>query len=459
MRKFKKFLAVAMTGAMMLGLATAAMPTTNLYAAPTPAKSIASASNEIFAKARTTTDTPTGPSVTVSGAAIDVKINYATYTATLTSESNDIYAFVDVYKSKKNKTTQKEEVDWNGKPSSSSYKFNGKTVTIDLSFLKLKSLQGIEISGDKSMAKVQVELQAQPAKLKNVKYADGKFTYKEGKNTVDLPDAGYEYRGEYATTWTPLSEFGKTEHISAEKTTIYIRAIVNNAPAGAEAKVAIDKAAAGPKISIDYIKDTIDLKKTSEISLDGDKFISDGIVQQDGTKKSLSALNGKVTPKMIRDTFAKDGTTAFTVFVRTAKTDKKPESSVVRVVIPAITKLTPGTTTLVTSGSAITDVLVASDASDNTQKVTATFNAGTGKSPKPYYEFKVGGTASFEYTIVGARKETWATLTSSKTAKINLTDKPQTLRLRKSGTTVKKGGSDAFPSEEIKITIPAKPAN
>lgn len=442
MRKFKKFLAAAMTGAMMLGLTTAAMPAASLYAAPTPAKSTASASNEIFAKARTTTDTPTGPSVTVSGAAISVDIDYENFTATLTSNSNDIFAFVDVYKSSKG------IVDYTKKPSSSSsYKFKGNTVTIDLSFLKVKSVQGIEVYGDKSMtARTRKELVTQPAKLKSLKYdsVNKKFTYKDGSDTKDLPLAGYEYRGGCASEWKPLSEFADIEHISAAKTEIYIRACAdkNSALAGVETKVSIDKAPSAPKVTIDYVKGQIDLKKDTEVSLDGTNFIE---------KAGDVSLTGKVTLKIIRDAFNKDGQTDFTVFVRT-KEGKKPASSIVPVAIPAVTNLVPGTTTL-TSGSAIT--VVVSDAIDSTQKVTATFDAGAGRNPKPTYTFKAEG-ADFEYQIVGGKTDKWVSIKKDKTIKVTLGDAAQTMKIRKSGTTVKKGGSDAFPSEAETVTIPAK---
>lgn len=440
MRKFKKFLAAAMTGAIMLGLTTAAMPTANLYAAPTPTKSTVSASNEIFAKARITADPPTGPSVTVSGAAISVDIDYENFTATLTSNSNDIFAFVDVYKGSKDNT-----VDYTKKPSSSSsYKFKGNTVTIDLSFLKVKSVQGIEVYGDKSMtARTRKELVTQPAKLKSLKYdsTNKKFTYKDGSNTVDLPVAGYEYRGGYASEWKPLSEFADTEHISAAKTEIYIRACADkdSALAGVETKVSIDKAPNAPKVTIDYVKGQIDLKKGTEVSLDG--------TFNDKTE-DVNKLTGKVTLEDIRNAFNKDGQTDFTVFVRT-KEGKKPASSIVPVAIPAVTKLVPGTTTLI-SGSAI----VVSDAIDSTQKVTATFDAGTGKNPKPVYIFKAEG-ANFEYQI-GDTTDKWVTIKKEQSIKVTLGDGIQTLKIRKCGTTVKKGGSDAFPSEAEIITISAK---
>lgn len=446
MKKFKKFLATAMAGAMMLGLVATATPAVSTYA-DTNAK-LETSKSTVFQEAAKLPRTSTNSAITVtSPGAITITVNYDTYTATLTSDSQDIYAFVDVYKSKKKDGA--EAVDWNGKPSSYSYKFDGSTVSIDLSFLKATSLQGIKVVGDKSMAANQIEINAQPAKLKSLKYEGGKFIQKSGSNTTEIVVGNYQYRGQYSSVWTELSEFNSTDHIAAG-TTIIIREKVNGAPAGPEAKVKIQKAAAGPAVKIDYVKDTIDLKKTSEISVDGVEFVSNIKVAGETAPKTIEALKGKVTPQMIRDTFGKDGQTAFTVFVRTQATTgnkPKPASSVVRLVIPAITTITVDTASLPVSGSAITVV------KDGDAKITAETDSKGAK-----YEFKAEN-GDFDYKV---GEGAWKSVKADKTFKVPLTGSPQTLSIRKSGTKYNKnvtGSVDAFPSKAVEITIPVKSAN
>lgn len=445
MRKFKKFLAAAMTGAMMLGLVATTTPAVSTYA-NTDVK-LETSKSTVFQEAAKLPRTSTNSAITVATpGAITITINYDTYTATLTSESQDTYAFVDVYKSKKK--GQVVNVDWDGKPSSYSYKFDGNTVSIDLSFLKATSLQGIKVVGDKSMVENQVKINAQPAKLKSLKYEGGKFTQKVGSTTTDLVLGNYQYRGQYASVWTELSEFDSTDHTAAG-TTIVIREKVNGAPAGPEAKVKIKKAAAGPKVTIDYLKDSINLKKTSEISVDGEDFKGE-VKDAKGELVTIESLSGKVTPQMIRDTFSKDGQTAFTVFVRTKATEgnkPKPASSVVRLVIPAITTIDVDTVSLPVSASAITVVR------DGDAKITAGTDSKGAK-----YEFKAEN-GGFDYKV-GAGN--WKSVKANGAFKVPLTSSPQTLSIRKSGTKYNKntsGSADAFPSKEVTITIPAKAAN
>jgi len=123
MMKFKKFLATAMTGAMMFGMVATAAPAVNAYA-ETNAKLETSGTTIFHAAARET------ETVTKSG------ISYEKMT--LTIESTDPYVVVEFYKD----FTKTEKVS-----NTYTYPNTNGTVVVDLGFFKPTKKAGIRYYG------------------------------------------------------------------------------------------------------------------------------------------------------------------------------------------------------------------------------------------------------------------------------------------------------------------------
>lgn len=377
-----------------------------------------------------------------------VDIAYDTFTATITGDADAKYAFLEVWKfGTKGATNFDETTSSKDKLSNTySYEMTNGTVTVDLSFLKATTVQGIKVFTDKNTEKVKKVVAAQPGKLSGLKYNSATKTFdiskaKEGGTALTaetFKETLYEYRGQYGAKWTPLEELATTDHISAGSTIIIRKkAVPETTPAGPEAKVKIAAAAKAPKISVDYVKGTVKFS-------DKMKYAGNGQDYKAGTKDPMTLEN-------LRSTLGNASADAeLVVFARTAgdSSKGKPDSNVACVVIPAEVKMTDADGTITVDGSADDKVVY--------KKSTA----GSGTKAKEVYEFSVSGDA-FEFSTVAPAKDAdrkWKKITSSKPFTVELTDKEQTVYVRRAGKKGKaKDGSDSyFPSAEIPVTVPAK---
>lgn len=174
------------------------------------------------------------------------------------------------------------------------------------------------------------------------------------------------------------------------------------------------------------------------------KYAGNGQDYKAGTKDPMTLEN-------LRSTLGNASADAeLVVFARTAgdSSKGKPDSNVACVVIPAEVKMTDADGTITVDGSADDKVVY--------KKSTA----GSGTKAKEVYEFSVSGDA-FEFSTVAPAKDAdrkWKKITSSKPFTVELTDKEQTVYVRRAGKKGKaKDGSDSyFPSAEIPVTVPAK---
>jgi len=433
MMKFKKFLAAAMTGAMMFGMVATAAPATNTYAAE---------SSDTDTTEKTDTDTkgeaentPSQP--TVTGGAISVKIDYKNYTAELESTSGDTYAFLQVWKMKK------DTGDFDKASTTYSCELKEGKAIVDLSFLKATTAQGIKVYGDKDPKSLtEVKITAQPAKL-SLKYAAGKFSGKIGKTEIGESNfilTDYEYRGQYGSTWAGLDTLDTVNHQSAGSTIIVRAKATDTSPAGPEAKVKIAAAAKAPKVTIDYVKGEVSFAKNTEYCIAGRKFAG------------IENLKPKVGD--LRKPFNNDGTTDLVLFVRTKEdtSKKKPASNVTCVVIPS-TKVITNTASTTTTGGAITV------AGDDGSKINVTYEQTTAVKSKQTvysYKFSVNG-ASFDWQMKGDTK--FKTVKDGKSFVVTQTTSEQTVVIRKSGVKDRDETKSSLPSAEIEIKVPAAPAN
>ena len=310
MMKFKKFLAAAMTGAMMLGMVTTAAPAVNAYAVENTDPS----TSEV-------PDVPTGSeTVTKSG------ISYNKMT--LTIESDDPYVVVEFYKDI-NKTEK----------ASNTYTYPTKNgvVVVDLGFFKPTKEAGIRYYGssltDEEKKAVKVEsINVQQGKF-SVKVDTSKNTFAEAtaekskdfKLTAENIDQ-YSYRSLYATEWEKMSKFDFNSAKVAGTTIVIRKDATAEAPASPEIKVKISASAKAPKVSIDYVKGTVKgVSEKQEIAL------------LEGT--AIETFTQKGTKNMTVGDLAKaiggDVTKGFTVVIRTNDGKKAPSMPTFLYVKPA----------------------------------------------------------------------------------------------------------------------------
>ncbi len=251
MMKFKKFLAAAMTGAMMFGSVAMAVPAIGVYAEETAAK--------------TRSD-------------IAIEVNYSSVTVTVTSTAGDSYILLDVLKVKNDKP--------DGKISGSySYPLKDGKAVIDLSFLGLTKTCAIQVRGDADgfdlpSAYAVIKGQAKKPSLKYVPKgkSDTDTTISLG-NSLGTKDGvigeenlkDYEFKTVYGTTWENLTKFDLGTASVAGTTLMIRKAAVttkgSEVLAGAEAKVKIAAAPKAPKIKVDYKKGTVTLPKNTEVKV------------------------------------------------------------------------------------------------------------------------------------------------------------------------------------------------
>ncbi|MDE7060586.1 MAG: hypothetical protein K2O71_03205 [Lachnospiraceae bacterium] len=294
MMKFKKFLASAMTGAMMLGLVATATPAVSAYA-ETSAK-LGTSEATVFHLAQQSRDVPSGP-------AIDYK------TMTVEVPSDDPFVIVKFYKDKDKLT----------KPSNTYvYPVTGSAVTIDLGFYKPGRKEAyIEYYGSGN-TKTEIghsilAKEVNKLKLKIDTTKDDFLAALNEKSSTKLESLeGYSYRPLYGTEWKDLSVFAnnyKTAKVAG--TTIVVRQnATENGPASAEVKLKIGGMAKAPTLKINYEKDTIGVDKVQYALVEN--AVNNNYRDPESKPLSFEDLKGKFD----------NPTEAFTIAVRTNKNGK-----------------------------------------------------------------------------------------------------------------------------------------
>ena len=409
MMKFKKFLASAMTGAMMFGLVATATPAVSAYA-ETSAK-LGTSETMIFHAAAREAET-----VTKSGISYDKM--------TLTIESEDPYVVVEFYKD----FTKTEKVS-----NTYTYPNTNGTVVVDLGFFKPTKKAGIRYYGSNLTDEEKKAIAVEPINVQEAKFSvkvdasKDNFidaTKDKSKNfalTAETIDQ-YSYRSLYATEWKELGELDEFEFNTAKVagTTIVIRKdATEEAPASPEVKVKIGASAKAPKVSIDYVKGTIKgVSEKQEIAL------------LEG--KAIETFTQKGTKNMTVDALAKaiggDVKVGFTVVIRTNDGKKAPSMPTFLYVKPAPVIVANGATAT-TSGAAITV-----EAVEGGLKLTPT-----------------GGAFQYEKSA-----DKWVTITAETTIKTS--EKSVNVRTAPVKEDLKKDRVGVFASNEVTITAPATPS-
>lgn len=268
-----------------------------------------------------------------------------------------------------------------------------KGVTIDTSSLAVTKKQYVVIKGDKNTKEVAIQLAATPSKLAaSIDYTDpadpqlvlkditaGKAsatavtnvqfatvyassftdytatttetsgeapnqttTKKPGTDLTKYQKLGATLKVRQAATknLTSLVTTGDTDTKNTEKVNINLNGVATEAyaPSGTfaskELKVKVAKLASGPKVIVNYTKNTVSIPKTAEYRTTVGKF-----------DNTLVADSSKKTALVPLSAFKKDGA-AFTLDVRTAAkantkdaTKSKSASNITEVVVPEITTL------------------------------------------------------------------------------------------------------------------------
>lgn len=406
MIKFKKFLAAAMTGMMMLGAVGVSAPAVTVKAEETKP-------------------------------AITAEVKYEDFRLDVTTEKIS-YFTLEVLK---DNTGSKVSASY-------TYKAEGPKTSVDLSFLKISKEAYIRVYNtlkpeEKS---VVITINAQPGKL-SMKFVDGQDTFaksfvaKVGKTDLTLDDKGVEkleFRPLYAANWGKFTSaadaFARLTSSRIAGTTWVVRqaavTTTGSAVAGTEIKVKIPAIAKAPKVSVDYTKGSVKLPKGSEyfvINASGTAILKDS-----KDKVAVSAAVATTPEKLLKDlgvasssalTMMKEG---FTLVVNTAKTDKKAASQQAFLNIPAVAVAEA-------SGSAV---------SVGSNKVTAE-SLGAG------LKLTAAG-ANFEYSLDGTK---WAKVAKDKSVVAKITDNTKEVQVRQAGVKPAKDGTGAaLPSLTAKLT-------
>lgn len=305
-------------------------------------------------------------------------------------------------------------------------------VTIDTSSLAVTKTQYVVIKGDKNTKEVAIQLAATPSKLAaSIDYTDpaapalslkditkGKSSATAVKNVEFSVANGSKYTTYTAKTdsaagtdltkyqklgatlkvrqaaSTDIDALNKTDNTgNCKEVDIKLNGEAAKAYAATgtfaskELKVKVAKLASGPKITVNYTKNTVSIPKTAEYRMTVNEAFANTLV-------ATSSKNTVVVPLA---EFKKDA--AFTLDVRTAaktndkdKTKSKSASNITEVVVPASTKCV----SKVAGASADTDVAI-----DKTNFGTADLEKVT-----------ANGKVTLKYTGVG---KTTATLTNADT--------------------------------------------
>ena len=359
MMKFKKFLAAAMTGAMMLGVVASAAPTMSVYAAE---------------------DDSNGTQATTGN--YDITIDYKTMTAEITLKDNaqkDPYVKLVVIK--KDKESETDEKKASSGVYTYAYPASG-SLTVDLSFLKLTKPATIRVYGSsQTFANAsEAKVNAQGAKI-SLSYTGGTgdiakaFKVGKGKNAQPVSAeqlAEYEFRTLYGSEFKDLTAANfKVDVAEMAGTTLVVRkkAVTTEketkdnpaCAASPEIKVKISAAPKAPSIKIDYKKGTISSFKNtkveiytssgSAIQLKGENVVSGSAIFNDKAKA--------YTPEALLkycgvEAGAKELLgSGFIVVVKTVKANKADSNAAI-VPIPSSAEITASQVSTTASGGAIT---------------------------------------------------------------------------------------------------------
>lgn len=404
MRKFKnKFAAIAaaaMTGVMAFGLVATAAPVVSVYAEGEG----------------DTTTTPSGDS------AVTAKVDYENMI--LTVSTSDPYFTVDVLKTESDKE----------KPSKTYTYAGGEGVKIDLGFLKIKKENILNIYGssqtDKSKGSI-VKIAAQPVKEKFTVDAT-KDSLLEALGKTEADKDTYEWRSSFGSNWGDLDTFNFASAKVAGTTIVVRQAAVveegKETPAGPEAKIKVPAAPKAPKVTVDYVKDSVKVTDKMQIALLGENPVDEETGWVDAGKGMTRAQI--VTALKISD---EDAAKAFSIVVRTKANGKKSASMPVIVPIKATSVLTASSETAPDSATvSVGDATVTIKADKTENGVTFTIS---------------GGTATFQYDK-GSDK--WANITSG--TEIKTSASTIKVRIAPEKEDKKVAGSGAFASNVVTLT-------
>lgn len=337
MMKFKKFLAAAMTGAMVLGVVAAAAPAVNVYAEGAGGSSV-------------------GTETTTEGSAYKIELSYEEFIATISADSKaSSYVILEVLK--ENKPDSKVSATY-------SYPVDDDgSVIVDLSFLKAAKPAYIRVHGDN-------EAVTDKTKIVTVNQQMGKFSMKYTPGTTDAEYfkafvinkkpataaeiAKYQYRTLYGSNFQPLSDFASVKKVAeiAGTTLVVRKTAVEEAdaskenPAGAispEVKVKVPAAPKAPKVTIDYVKNIVKLpKKVKYAVIKSDKTLTEfkSAAEKGESLSPADILKNCGISDTDNDAAASTMLAAgFSVVVYTPADGKKADSVHAIVPIPATAKL------------------------------------------------------------------------------------------------------------------------
>ncbi len=257
MMKFKKFLAAAMTGAMVLGVVAAAAPEVNVYA-------------ETTSDGESSTTTP-------AASAYKLTVDYRDFVGVIESPDRAASAYVILEVLKENKADSKESARYTYPVTA------GTDVVIDLSFLKItKAPVYLRVHGDNEAVTDKTEIVTVYPQMKkfSMKYTPGvkadeyykAFVIDKVAAKTEDEIKKFEYRTLYGSDFTSLIDFKDAKSVAeiAGTTLVVRKNAVETAdatekdPAGAispEVKVKVPAAPKAPKVAIDYVKNTVKLPK------------------------------------------------------------------------------------------------------------------------------------------------------------------------------------------------------
>ena len=428
MMKFKKFLAAAMTGAMMFGMVATAAPVISVSAEEAVEKSKYS-----------------------------IEVDYESFTATIKGDTTktDVYVVLEVLKdkegSKVSSTHTYPVVELKAKGEESSQADASFGAVVDLSFLKASKESYIRVHGasEKGTSDV-VTVGAQPKKV-SIKYTSGQedllkaLTINKAEATADTIKA-YEYRTLYGSYYQDLEELDKAM-VEIAGTTLVVRSKAvltgdNVAPAGVDVKVKIAAAPKAPKVTADYAKGLFKFPKGTEAQVifkepaadtsraAGDLTVTEwkDLTQTTGDQAYILGLFDETKAEATVKALTKSG---FTLVVRT-KSGKKAASN------PTIVRVDGVEAPVQTAGTEEGSFL---------DEVTIGDAKLTWKTSETGVTFTASG-ADFEY--YDSAKSKWVAIKASKPVLVKTTSDLK-VKVRQAGVKA----DSTLPSAELELNIKA----
>lgn len=317
-----------------------------------------------------------------------------------------------------------------------SYPLKNGAAVVDLSFLKASTAQGIKVYGDVSAEPVEVKIAAQPEKL-SLKY---------NPVATNLATSFTGKIGKVQVDSLEVADYQYRGQYGAVWTDLADFENVNHISAGSTIIVrakATDITPAGPEAKVKIAaaakapKVKIDYAKNTVTFPKKAEYSVDGI-----NFTAIEESKIKATPEELRKLFGNDGTTDLVIFVRTTadNTKKKAASNVTYITIPAAVAATDDA-----------ENKMITVAGNTTAKVT--YAESSTKAGK--YEFKAEG-ASFDFSTDDG--ETWKNVKAGKSFTVAMEDNAKTVLVRKAG--VKEDTRNKIPavwaSLSVSVTVPAK---